>query len=267
MTYSSSRKLLEDLEHDINKLRNDVNSRITDIPRLLGEISGRMGTLNANSPLFSGRYLRIPGYLKEKLEIALKATNPELHTHERFPLARGLNAFHRHWRWDNSFFLPEIISLGRDISLEQVSNFRQYLELMKCIWIIQKIEKSDEYKETSSDRLWNFYMIELKAVSQPSSPNTTLKDIEYITEFRRNVHENARAKDSTMNQRNFVLLNKIWIIFEMKNSALGSVMKRLLKVFNMKRGIPTTYYMLKIFNMKRVISTTYYMCMKWLSVL
>lgn len=39
-----------------------------------------------------------------------------------------------------------------------------YLNLMKSIWVIQKVKKGEEYAEAASDRLWFCYIEELEEV-------------------------------------------------------------------------------------------------------
>lgn len=182
--HSSFRKLLEDLRDDIHKINSDPCPAISD---LLDNIAESVATSYARDSKFSWEDAQIPAYLEERFEIALRAANPELQTDERFPLARGINAFHHHLKRGSSMFQPKHMPMERDISLEQETHFARYLELMKSIWIIRKVGRSDEYKEISSDRLWNFYMSELRVVSRSSIPNTTLEIIEYIHHFRRNV--------------------------------------------------------------------------------
>lgn len=41
-----------------------------------------------------------------------------------------------------------------------------YLNLMKSIWVIQKVKKGDEYAEAISDRLWDCYIKELEEVRE-----------------------------------------------------------------------------------------------------
>lgn len=42
----------------------------------------------------------------------------------------------------------------------------QYLNLMKSIWIVQKMKKGDEYATSSSDPLWKWYIRELDEVGK-----------------------------------------------------------------------------------------------------
>lgn len=40
-----------------------------------------------------------------------------------------------------------------------------YLNLMKSIWVLQKVKQGEEYAEAASDRLWDCYVEELEKVS------------------------------------------------------------------------------------------------------
>ena len=41
-----------------------------------------------------------------------------------------------------------------------------YLNLMKSIWVLQQVQKGEEYATAASDRLWNCYIEELEKVGE-----------------------------------------------------------------------------------------------------
>lgn len=51
-----------------------------------------------------------------------------------------------------------------DYFAERTPEPAQYLNLMKSIWIIQKVKRGEEYVQASSDRLWDCYIKELDEV-------------------------------------------------------------------------------------------------------
>lgn len=68
-------------------------------------------------------------------------------------------------------FQVEKSAFPGDFFAERTPEPTQYLNLMKSIWIVQQIKKGEEYKEASSDHLWDCYVKELDEVgaSQISS--------------------------------------------------------------------------------------------------
>ncbi len=50
--------------------------------------------------------------------------------------------------------------------MEQTLEPTQYLNLMKSIWVIQKVRKGEEYRAAAADRLWDLYVKELDLVSR-----------------------------------------------------------------------------------------------------
>lgn len=60
----------------------------------------------------------------------------------------------------------------------------QYLNTMKAIWIVQKIKKGEEYRESSSDRLWNLYIKELDEVSHSSNRKSVRNIITVLMDFK-----------------------------------------------------------------------------------
>lgn len=59
-----------------------------------------------------------------------------------------------------------------DFFAERTPEPTQYLNLMKSIWVLQKIKKGDEYAEALSDPLWELYVRELDEVSKLCNPKT-----------------------------------------------------------------------------------------------
>ena len=97
----STRKLLFDLKKDIYNVHGDLASRITELNEILrrtenNEVraaNGEAGEIFDAPPVSP----RVPDYLEERFEAAIKATNPELMNQAKFPLVQGINAFHHHF--------------------------------------------------------------------------------------------------------------------------------------------------------------------------
>lgn len=53
-----------------------------------------------------------------------------------------------------------------DFFAERTPEPVQYLNLMKSIWVVQKIKTGDEYAQSSSDPLWKWYIKELDEVGE-----------------------------------------------------------------------------------------------------
>ena len=51
-----------------------------------------------------------------------------------------------------------------DFFAERTPEPEQYLNLMKSIWILQRVKTGEEYGRTCSDRLWDCYIKELDKV-------------------------------------------------------------------------------------------------------
>lgn len=94
------RKLLLDLKNDIYNVHGDLASRITELHEVLRRIEGHW-TKNADEASADVDALpevpRVPDYLEAKFEAAIRATNSELQEEAKFPLAKGVNAFHHHF--------------------------------------------------------------------------------------------------------------------------------------------------------------------------
>ncbi len=91
----SIRKLLLDLKGDIYNVHGDLAFRITELHEIMLRIEGPW-TRNADEASEEAVdappvVLRVPDYLEVKFESA----NPELQVDGKFPLIKGVSAFHR----------------------------------------------------------------------------------------------------------------------------------------------------------------------------
>ena len=202
-------KLMLDLKDDIYKVHGDLASRITDVHETvleaLRKIEGHWTTnaqeASAQASVSPLETPRVPDYLETQFELAAKAINSELSDERNFPFYTGVNAFHHHFEQSTAVFKPEETSTG-DFFAERTPDPAQYLNLMKGIWIIQKIKRGNEWAEASSDRLSDCYMKELEA--------------KCLHEFSRfTTKEEPRKRLAEPDQRNISLLRgeefRIWL--------------------------------------------------------
>lgn len=95
------RKLLLDLKNDIYNVHGDLASRITELHEILRRIEGHWtknsDEVNAEAVSAPPEEPRVPSYLEVKFEAAIKAAHSDLQDDKKFPLAKGINAFHHHF--------------------------------------------------------------------------------------------------------------------------------------------------------------------------
>lgn len=144
----------------------DVQTLVRDIGK---QLLLRLSTLEARifgdaEPVSSTQAVRcdqiqIPNFLKQKFEAASKAARPELQADDIFPMHDGINAFLIHHKEDavDSTYKAGFILPAPTQSPEQ------YLRMIKCVWIIQKVQGCAEYITTcqSGDRLLICFVDEL----------------------------------------------------------------------------------------------------------
>lgn len=139
-----------DLKTNLENMHSDLHSAVAKVHDL--------PTYTAGQDTSTKSQLHVPAYLDVKFEDASRAAHPELHAITNFPLTRSINAFHYHFGKCN------LDAESENISIDRATNLAQYLDLMKSIWILQKIEKGYEYHTFFRDRLLKLYMEELYVV-------------------------------------------------------------------------------------------------------
>lgn len=160
-------KLLLDLKDDIYRVHGDLASRITDVHQTVIDVLRRIeGHWTTNAQEASAQTStscldvpRIPGFLEVRFELAAKTSNPDLDNY--FPFYKGVDAFHHHFEQSTTLFRPDEMS-ATDFFADRTPEPTQYLNLMKSMWIIQKIKKGSEWSTTSRDRLTDCYMNEIE---------------------------------------------------------------------------------------------------------
>lgn len=89
------------MKSDIYNVHGDIASRITELHEILRRIEGHWiknadeeSAEAVDAPL---EVPQVPDYLEVKFETAIRAAHPEFHDDKKFPLAKGINAFHHHF--------------------------------------------------------------------------------------------------------------------------------------------------------------------------
>ena len=160
-------KLLLDLKDDIYRVHGDLAARITDVHQtvidILRKIEGHWTTnaqeATAQTSTNTLDVPRIPGFLEVRFELAAKISN--LDVDKDFPFYKGVDAFHHHFEHSTILFKPDELSTT-DFFTDRTPEPTQYLNLMKSMWIIQRIKKGSEWAMTSKDRLTECYMNEIE---------------------------------------------------------------------------------------------------------
>lgn len=100
-THESNRKLLLDLKSDIHDFRAHVTLRLNevqdDIRKLHHHFTGKLDEASLEAATSASTDLEVPHYLQVKFEAAIRAVDPELQDDIKFPLAKGIDAFHHHF--------------------------------------------------------------------------------------------------------------------------------------------------------------------------
>ena len=191
-------KLLQDLKDDIHHMHGDLASRTTELYQCLQEIKRLLeghaltNTQDASAQPSTPIVPRVPDYLVVRFEVAAKSTNWELVDEKKFPFYSSINAFHHHFDDSTVLFKPKVTPLG-DFFAERTPEPEQYLNLMKSIWIIQRIKKGSEWAKASSDRLSKCYMEQLEG-----------QCLQEYTRFTTQTEPQERLKEP--DQRNISLL-------------------------------------------------------------
>ena len=157
--------LMQDLKDDIRSMHGDLASRVTELHQYLQEIERKLDRQTAingqNASANTAIVSRVPDYLVIRFELAAKESNSTLVDEKAFPFYASINAFHHHYDQSTVLFKPKVTPMG-DFFAERTPEPIQYVNLMKSIWIIQRIKKGSEWAEASSDLLSKCYMEELE---------------------------------------------------------------------------------------------------------
>jgi hypothetical protein len=99
--------------------------------------------------------LEVPSDVERKFHAAAEKLHPEIRDPSRFPLPAGANAFLAHFEESTKKF-----SAGRFLT-ERTPPPKEYLNLLKCIWILQQVLGGGEFKNLPQDSQWPGYINQL----------------------------------------------------------------------------------------------------------
>ena len=144
-------QLLLGIRRDVQQLRRDV-AHLTGIVTN-GVITNGVGqTRNVSNPPFLDSVV-LPDHILTRFTIAFNVNRPECFEEKSdWPLREGFDALVFHFSKSTIEFnsRPE---LGQNIP-----EGPQYLNLLKCIWIMERLKSSSYFTNAGTDSLWADYM-------------------------------------------------------------------------------------------------------------
>jgi hypothetical protein len=99
--------------------------------------------------------LSVPADIEKKFQTAAETSQPEIRTPGNFPLQAGADAFVAHLEESTIKF-----TAGNFIN-ERTPDPKQYLSLLKCIWIMRRLQESDALRNAPKDSQWRGYINQL----------------------------------------------------------------------------------------------------------
>ena len=97
----------------------------------------------------------VPADIEKKFQTAAEESRPEIQTPGNFPLQAGADAFVAHLEESTKKF-----TAGNFIN-ERTPHPKQYLSLLKCIWIMRRLQESDALRNAPKDSQWPGYINQL----------------------------------------------------------------------------------------------------------
>ena len=134
-------------------IRRDVQQLRRDVAHLTGIVTNGVGQArNASNPPFLDS-VTLPDYILTRFTIAFNVNRPVCFEEKSdWPLKEGFDALVFHFSRSTIEFnsRPE---LGKNIP-----EGSQYLNLLKCIWIMEQLKSSSYFTNAGTDSLWADYM-------------------------------------------------------------------------------------------------------------
>jgi hypothetical protein len=94
--------------------------------------------------------------IENKFQAAARKSRPEILTPGDFPLQAGADAFVEHFEESTKNFI------AGNFLKDRTPTPKQYLSLLKCVWIMNRLEQSDALKNASADSQWPGYIDQLR---------------------------------------------------------------------------------------------------------
>lgn len=229
--------LILDLREDVSRMHNDLANRMTEgFAEILSAVQTIKGVFTSNAQDADYQASKpppelpsIPEYMESKFSAATnadrKASSQEPLKEKNFPFYTGITAFHHHFEKSTVQF-KRSETPDKGFFSERTPQPRQYLELMKSIWIIKRIKQGEEWAESASDRLSQCYIRELEG--------------KCIQEFSRFSQGDVQQRLEKPDERNIISLQQeefsIWLddhededVFESSTDYLDEILRVHLK--------------------------------------
>jgi len=152
--------LLKPLELNLfAEIHKDLADRIDAVHRSILHLQGLLIPDVEQAILEQGHSvpitLTVPPEIETKFQTAAVKAHPEIRLHGGFPLQAGADAFVSHFDQSTKGF-----TAGNFLK-ERVPEPKQYLELLKCIWLINGIKDSKDLQNQDKDSQWPGYVDQL----------------------------------------------------------------------------------------------------------
>lgn len=142
-----------DLRDSIREVRRDVQDVRREVLRLQGvvvpELQQGLDRQEAHTAL-----LTVPTAIKDKLDQVFHKTTTRAPS-----LAELADAFVTHF-YESTYSFQPVSRIARD----RVPPDKAYLNLMKCVWLLEKCKENEEFKNMPEGSHWVSYLAELEKV-------------------------------------------------------------------------------------------------------
>lgn len=143
--------LLSDIHNDLAERIDAVHQSVLHLQGLLiPDVEQALSERSVVSNL-----LAVPADIERKFQAAAEKSHPEIGTRGNFPLQAGADAFVAHLEESTKIF-----TAGNFLN-ERTPPPEQYLSLLKCIWIMERLQESDALRNAPKDSQWPGYINQL----------------------------------------------------------------------------------------------------------
>ena len=147
-------KLLSEIHHDLAERIDAVHRSVLHLQGLL--IPDVEQAISEQQGRATSARITVPTMIETKFQAATGKSRPEILTPGDFPLQAGADAFVEHFEESTKNF-----TAGNFLK-DRTPTPKQYLSLLKCVWIMNRLEQSDALKNASADSQWPGYIDQLR---------------------------------------------------------------------------------------------------------
>jgi hypothetical protein len=144
--------LLSDIHHDLAARIDAVHLSVLRLQGLL--IPDVEQAISEKSQILANP-LTIPANIEERFKTSAEKSRPEIKTRGGFPLQAGADAFISYFEDSTKTF-----TAGNFIS-QRTPSLTQYLNLLKCIWIMKQLQENSGLSNVPKDSHWPGYIDQL----------------------------------------------------------------------------------------------------------